>query len=292
MFEQTIVILRHSERLDHVDPKYKETEEGKKWPFDTPLTANGVKLAREVAVELAKLHEKACFAMVASSPYRRCMETAAEVAKALKLPVIIDQEVGEVWDEAMPQERPPHRSATQLQEMAQTLGMRVTNPVLPEGGFKLFGKRPQEWPETTAMGHKRCIVRMETYIEQSAATQQNFIIVSHAPMVAAMMDLFQRGMCDVEKLDYCARVIATRSTRKSQVGLEHGVYAEQWAVDSKGVQVGINMDATEENHLQFCNEAQQMASKRKSLRTKTDLMFDASLKDLLHIEMSALDSHE
>merc|ERR1712232_489353 len=116
------------ERRDQVDPTYKDCEEGRAWPFDTPLTDNGIKLAQKVAVELADLHARSKFAMVVSSPYRRCMQTAAQVTKQLSLPVVLDQEVGEVWEEAMPKERPPHRSPLELQAMAKELGMTVKNP--------------------------------------------------------------------------------------------------------------------------------------------------------------------
>jgi len=179
-FRQTIVILRHSERLDHIDPEgYKASEEGKAWPFDTPLTAKGVQLAQEVARELGVLHASgASFAAVVASPYRRCMQTAAEVAKQLKLPVMIDQEVGEVWEKAMPSDRPPHRQPVDLETMSSQLGVTLKNPILPQGGVKLFGKPPQSWPETNEQGHRRCTVRVEYYIEQSALTKQNFIIVA------------------------------------------------------------------------------------------------------------------
>merc|ERR1712232_173209 len=160
------------------------------------------------------------------------------------------QEVGEVWEAAMPKEHPPHRSPVELMAMAKELGMTVKNPMLPEGGIKLFGKVPQKYPETTADGHKRCRVRVQHYVEQSNETQQNFIIVTHAPAVAAMIDIFEHGMCDVEKLEYCARVIATRKldkgTRDSELKAEKSVFAEQWSVETKGVSFGINLEATED----------------------------------------------
>mmetsp|Transcript_107364 Transcript_107364/g.309099 ORF Transcript_107364/g.309099 Transcript_107364/m.309099 type:complete len:325 (-) Transcript_107364:33-1007(-) len=291
-FKQTLVVLRHSERLDHVDPNYKNTPEGKEWPFDTPLTEAGVKLAHSVAEELAELHDEVHFAMVATSPYRRCMQTAAEVAKLLGLKVIIDQEVGEVWEEAMPSEAPPHRTGKDLVKLAEDLQIQVSNPMLPDGGYKLFGKMPKEnYPETLEKGHKRMIVRMETYIDQSTQHNQNFIVVSHAPAVAAMTDLFQRGSCDVEKLEYCARVIARREVhqKKPSQGGEQSVYADSWDVTAKGVELGINMDATEEKHQEFCGEVQEMTVKRKDKRTPTDNMFEKSVKAIVDAESQKLD---
>jgi len=280
-FEQTIVIVRHSERVDFKDPAaYKASAEGQAWPFDTSITERGVGLAQEVAREMLEVHKKANFSVVCTSPYRRCMQTATEVAKLLKLPVLIDQEVGEVWEAAMPKERPPHRSPKELQEMAKELGIEVINPLLPEGGFKLFGKPPLTHPETVEMGHKRCIVRMETYIEQSAMTRQNFIIVSHAPAVAALMEMFERGQVDVEKLDYCARVIANRKLVERGSGKGSSAFKAQWSVECKGINITLNLDADEDGHVKTCQETEQMVIARKEKRTQTDMTFAKNLRNL------------
>mmetsp|Transcript_88952 Transcript_88952/g.157476 ORF Transcript_88952/g.157476 Transcript_88952/m.157476 type:complete len:258 (-) Transcript_88952:46-819(-) len=147
-FAQTLVVMRHSERKDQVDPTYKDSVEGKAWPHDTPLTQRGVKWARKVARELRGLHKQVNFIAIASSPYRRCMATAAQIAIEFGLPIVIDQELGEVWDKAMPSDKLPHRSPSQLEELAKELGIQVLNPPLPEGGYKLFGQPPKSWPES------------------------------------------------------------------------------------------------------------------------------------------------
>jgi broad specificity phosphatase PhoE len=276
-FSQTIVILRHSERLDHVDKNYKSTPHGQLWPFDTPLTDKGIQLAKDTAIELVAVHKRAKFTCVVSSPYHRCMQTAAEVAKCFKLPLIIDQEVGEVWEEEMPSDAPPHRKPMQLQEMAKELGVEVKNPLLPEGGFKLFGKPPAKHAETLEEGHKRCTVRVQYYIEQSSKTQQNFIICSHAPGVAALADIFTRGSLDVNALEYCAHVIADRRSKTQGVN----VYQDQWDVEAKGVSFELNIDATEEGHVKACEVITDGVQNRNKNRTKTDDISDQTLKDLI-----------
>merc|ERR1712110_1006560 len=85
-FSQTIVVLRHSERLDHVDHNYKATPVGIEWPFDSPLTDRGIQLAKDTAKELMEVHKRAKFHCIVSSPYHRCMQTAAEVCNHLDLP--------------------------------------------------------------------------------------------------------------------------------------------------------------------------------------------------------------
>lgn len=285
-FKQTFVILRHSERKDYMDPNYKTSEEGLAWPHDAPLTVAGVKLAQEVAAELADVHAKVNFVSIAVSPYRRCMETAAEVAKCLNLPVVIDQEIGEVRDRTMPEDHVAHRSPTELTAMAKSLDMKVINPVLAEGGVKLFGKAPT-WPESLEDAKNRYVVRMETYIRKCAEENQNMIIVTHADAVCAGLEMFERGGADVQNMGFCARVIASRDVKEKNNGeQEHGVFAAQWVVEAKAVGAEILKEEGamgkyyEKLYIEKCDETQEMVTKRKNKRTKTDMMFDNAMKEV------------
>lgn len=289
-FMQTLVLLRHSEREDRVNVNYKQTEEGKVWPHDCPITANGVQLARDVAKEMLDLHKEVRFTVVVSSPYRRCLETAAEVAKKLKLPVMIDQEMGEVWDHEMSQDPPPWRTANQLKTLVKPLKMNVINPALEtedpvtNGGIKCFGK-PPNWPESLDDAKARYAVRIETYIERSADTEQNFLIVTHADAVAAALALFERGGADIKDMDFCARVIARRvlsKKRASQSEASSSAYAANWDITTHALKLE-KMDAQglekmyEKMHLDTCKEQGKASVKRREKRTKTDNMFDAQL---------------
>lgn len=286
-FQQMVVVMRHSERLDQVDPNYGETELGQAWPHDAPLTDRGVNLATEVAEELHHLNEEVGFSAVATSPYLRCLQTAAIVAKRLDLPVVIDQELSELWGSVMPKDHLPHRSPIQLQALAEELGIEVMNPEIPQGGLKLFGKAPVEWPEELETCHKRYLVRIETYIRLSASTKQNYIIVGHAPGVVAAINIFERGNAEVLNTEFCGRVIARRAVMKRDKTTpeqEHGVYAAQWSVVSKAVDVQIvkpdsHMVKYYENmHLEVCDEAETMAKHRAVHRTSTDTLFDQTLR--------------
>jgi len=282
-FLQTLVILRHSERRDQVDPSFLETEEHKEWPHDTPLTEAGIKLAQDVGSELKDKHENARFSVIVSSPYRRCLQTAAEIAKIVQLPVIIDQELGEVWDRTMPSDHPPHRSPLELVEMAKELGIDVQNPVLDSGGFKLFGKQPRQHPEQNRDGQQRCFVRVEHYIRESSKNKQNYVIVSHAPAVAAMCDIFQHGLVDIEKLEYCAMVCASRLVQKDQLDteqkLEKSVFKEQWSVEDKRIRTGLNLSNDENDHEQACNESLDWIQNRLAMSSCSDLTLTEILKD-------------
>lgn len=282
-FNQTLVVLRHSERRDYVDgPSWLETEEGKAWPHDTPLTERGHELAAEVAKELEALHAQANFVALATSPYRRCIETAAAVAKLLKLPVIVDQELGEVWGREMPKEPNPFRLGNDLRKMVNGLGIKDSNPTV-DGGLKLFGK-PGKWPETLDDAKTRYLVRIETYVEESVKSEKNYILVTHADAVAAALQMFGHGNVDVQGLDFCARLIGQRTVPLDNKEVDSQIYAQDWKITTKAVsletmQVEKNMEKYyEKQHMENVEEKAEAAKKRKANRTKTDAVFANSLK--------------
>lgn len=298
-FQQTFVVLRHSERQDYVDKSYHSTDEGMAWPHDAPITPKGIELAQVVAGEMLDIHKKANFITVACSPYRRCMETAAEVAKKLgNLPVVLDQEIGEVRDRNMPKEHVAHRSPLELAAMAKALKMKLLNPLMEDGGVKLFGKEPS-WGETLEAAKDRYLIRMETYIRKSAEDKRNMILVTHADCVVVALEMFERLGVEVESMGFCARVVASRAVKEQKGNDEHGVFAEQWAVDPSrlGAEVFKEEDAKksklyEKQYLETCDETEAKVVKRKEKRTKTDFMFDSALKDLDKDKLDGLDEED
>jgi len=291
VFDQTLVILRHSERMDYVDKNYLNTPEGQEWPYDAPITQRGYQLAQEVAMEIRGLHKKACFTAVASSPYRRCMETAAELAKHLNLPVMIDQEVGEVRDQRTTSSSGlPHRSPVQLKQMADKLGIKVLNPIMEDGSIKLFGKAPV-FPERLEDAKQRYIVRIENYVQQSVETRQNLIVVTHADAVAAALVMFERSSCHVEKMEFCARITCNRKVDLQQLmedkkkRKDTRVYADHWKVEWKALGAEVwnitnNAAYFERMHLETVEETEQMVVKRKEKRTNTDKLFEETVKGI------------
>mmetsp|Transcript_36829 Transcript_36829/g.84858 ORF Transcript_36829/g.84858 Transcript_36829/m.84858 type:complete len:410 (-) Transcript_36829:108-1337(-) len=290
VFDQQLVILRHSERMDYIDKNYLNTPEGQEWPFDAPITQRGYQLVQEVAMEIRGLHRKACFTAVASSPYRRCLETAAELAKHLNLPVMIDQEVGEVRDQKTTASSLPHRSPVQLKQMADRLGIKVLNPVMEDGSLKLFGKAPI-FPERLEDAKQRYIVRIENYVQQSVETRQNLIVVTHADAVAAALVMFERSSCHVEKMEFCARITCNRKVDLQQLQEDRKkrkdtrVYADHWKVEWKALGAEVwnitnNAAYFERMHLETVEETEQMVVKRKEKRTNTDKLFEETVKGI------------
>jgi len=280
-FEQTMVILRHSERKDYVDPSYLTSEEGKQWPNDAPLTPYGVALAAEVAHEILELHATANFAAVAVSPYRRCLETAAEVAKLLKRPVIVDQEIGEVWDGHIPKEPNPFRLGTELTDMLAVLGVESANPVLEAGGIKVFGK-VGNWPESLEDAKKRYLVRIQSYVEHSLEVERNYILVTHADAVSAAVQMFGQGTVDVQNVDFCARLTASRSIKLKNKHQHTGMFAEDWDVEAQGIEQEVFYDGClqsgmgkiyKQQHDDKVEDVVQHAVRRRRASTKSDDVF-------------------
>merc|ERR1712073_153611 len=92
--------------------------------------------------------------------------------------------------------------------------------------------------ETLEEAKKRFVVRIETYIELSMETAQNFLLVTHADAVAAAMQMFERGFADISNMEFCARIFANREVKQRHHD-EQGVYADQWDISSKGVTAQI-----------------------------------------------------
>lgn len=72
-----VFIARHGERLDFIDGRYRDTEEGGLYPDDPPLTARGEEQARSIS---AYLSTHANITSVYASPFRRCSRTATLAA--------------------------------------------------------------------------------------------------------------------------------------------------------------------------------------------------------------------
>ena len=80
----TVWVARHGERLDAVDENWAATAER---PYDPPLTPDGVQQARETARRLAGLGIRHIFC----SPFLRTLQTAAEIANVLDLPMKVER---------------------------------------------------------------------------------------------------------------------------------------------------------------------------------------------------------
>jgi len=268
VLDQTFVILRHSIRLDYVDPDYASSAEGCAWPVDAPLSPDGVALAQEVAEELSSIHKDVGFGMIVTSPYLRCMETARECAKRLDLDVLVDQELGEFRNKDMPKEV-AHRSPAELAALADEWGIKLRNRKYNNGGFRMSGSCPK-WGETLEAAHARWIRRIEKYILASRPNHCQIIFVTHADALHATINMLGRGSKVVREIDFCAMLVATRSDKREDDD-DHGAYGANWEIKARRVDIEETpkdvLDVLRERqHLETCDEHKVQLPRLDSVR--------------------------
>ncbi|ABG51361.1 Phosphoglycerate mutase [Trichodesmium erythraeum IMS101] len=100
MFQQTVWIARHGNRIDFVNPEWFNTA---KRPYDPHLSDDGVVQAQQLAKRLIGENITQIFA----SPFLRTVQTANEIAKVLDLAIKLDWGLCEwlnpKWMPAMPE---------------------------------------------------------------------------------------------------------------------------------------------------------------------------------------------
>ncbi|MEJ2144251.1 MAG: histidine phosphatase family protein [Acidobacteriota bacterium] len=80
---RSIWITRHGNRLDFVDPNWVKCAT---FPFDPPLSSDGIEQARQTAAAL----QGTGISRVVSSPFLRCIQTAVEIVDALDVPIVLE----------------------------------------------------------------------------------------------------------------------------------------------------------------------------------------------------------
>lgn len=233
---QPFVVLRHAERLDRADPDaFRQSPDSECWPHDTPITIKGRKQASDAAKDLLAIHKETPFAVIVTSPYLRCLQTAAAVVKVLKLPVLVDQELGEIRDSNMPEHEAAHRTGEGLWQLCASLGMTVANSQDAGGQHQLVGALPS-WPERLDVAKERFARRLEMYLEHACSAQQAVLLVTHADAVVTATELFSRSLTTVEEADYCAYVVAKRQQGQATKDA-HGAFVDHWKMSTRNMKV-------------------------------------------------------
>lgn len=213
-FRQYVSVVRHGHRRDQ-EPgnSWKTSDDAKKHPYDSPLTAKGKEAANQVAQRMKSIQTEARWDVVITSPYIRCVQTAAEIAAVCNLPLILDSEFGEVFDEVyMPrckgdlQHRRPEAIRKILQREYPTVEILSTDNVP-----RLFGTQPA-WPESFSSAQVRFLERFESTCIKGVEKASSSIIVSHGDAVLILLALLQPRL-QVKKIDYCGFFSCWRDTR-------------------------------------------------------------------------------
>lgn len=217
-FKCAVAVVRHGERQDQIDPRaWFKSELGQAYPFDCPLTEKGRESARSVANVLRKSGQK--FALVVSSPYVRCVQTAGEICEELGLQLAIDSELGEIYGPrtyGQWKNPPPRRDLSQISSLTKLCGVPLQDSKLLvcNEDCDFFGSH-SSWPETLEDARLRLVSRVEQYLARSIQLRRNFILVTHGDCVAAALGLLLSSQPGedrqvVTKIDYCAYAVAER----------------------------------------------------------------------------------
>eukprot|EP00928_Gymnodinium_smaydae_P072113 TRINITY_DN55533_c0_g1_i1.p1 TRINITY_DN55533_c0_g1~~TRINITY_DN55533_c0_g1_i1.p1 ORF type:complete len:393 (-),score=37.37 TRINITY_DN55533_c0_g1_i1:162-1340(-) len=298
-----IAVVRHGERLDDTNAAlWQGSQPGKKYPYDSPITAEGRRQASSVSQDLASRG----FDLVVTSPLTRCVQTAVVICKDLGLPLCIDNELGEVFNPQYFGERWSKR-APELRNSEEVLGM-----VPP--GVRLLGRattgncsghqhsRSQDrlvdvletelrshsaflgaqpvWPETVEDARVRYGRRVKCYASLGRQLGANIVLVTHGFCVqtCATLALASEYGVDcksiVRRVRYCGYTLLERDSDSwtQHQGSDYVTFEnEAWRMDSRGVDFGLG--STSSKHAISCRgmvSAMQQAKMEKG--GKTDLI--------------------
>lgn len=205
-----VVVMRHGERFDQSNPNHwYNSEAAKRFPHDPPVTDRGRAQAVDAASTLSQRFGNE-FSMVVTSPYMRCVGTAVEVCRYLRLPLCIDQEIGEVYGpmcfgDCQDPAGPPRRSMAEVEALLPSDIRLVRSKQL-----KANVGCPAKWPESIEDARLRMVGRVEQYAGRAARVAgASIILVTHGDCVAASLTLALAGQTAapqgrlVEKVNYC-----------------------------------------------------------------------------------------
>lgn len=213
-------VVRHAERADdifafHKGKRWSDSQDGRMWPLDPPLSDTGLDKAEDLARDIQEFaaHRGSEFHVVISSPYFRCVQTAALVCKRLgpSVRLLVDHSLGEVHGpEVMGLNRPhaPVRPAAVGRDYCRSLGVRCESQAI--------GQRP-EWPEKVQDARQRFALRFLSHLKRAAKGRRNFLLVTHADCVGAALKLIPDTSDNlVQRVDPGAAILASRSSRLVQ----------------------------------------------------------------------------
>ena len=197
-FESTgcITAVRHGQRADHADHNWHETAER---PHDPPLTEFG---KEQAAATGAALHVERVDA-VYSSPFTRCMETAAAIAKEHGLQIRVEPGIGEMLADSKEhgwgfEEEPYTDKEFGAKRLAKRFNVDARYmPIYKTAADAGTGDRisfPESWSQATARyQHTLCEVQR---------TEPFAVLVTHGAGVKSIAESVL-SEDDVDDCNYC-----------------------------------------------------------------------------------------
>jgi broad specificity phosphatase PhoE len=300
---QSFAIIRHGDRLDHT-PAWKTSPLREKWPNDTPLTDEGHKHATEVGKQLAKSGKE--FGLIISSPYYRCVQTASRIAQELKLPIHLDLDLGEVFDNVSMKghnlkDHPQHRKPDDLEAALKEHFLSIPEPCEyvrdDNGKIKVEGKL-QRFPENFDAARMRYCYKVKKLVQRAAAELMSIVIVTHGDALAAVVGLLREDW-KIMDVPYTANAICSRKVKvlkkdTEEQLMEESVYVhpDEWELKlSTGFKYQkIPRDQQQEAHVQHMVQMQQMNAQANTI--KTDYVLDDDQTHHMRDALNHLEAHD
>jgi broad specificity phosphatase PhoE len=209
--ELRYAIVRHAERADscwHSDWCF--SKDAQAYPFDPPLTPNGVHQARACGARLQQLEPpQEGWSVVICSPFLRCLQTAVEICKATGASLIIDEGWGEVRFREMLE---TEMSNTQqgltrpyqfLARYVEQEGVKLRNPDAPCGNV-LDEKAPESLQDARVRYARKFVLGLD----RAMLSQSSVIVVSHGESLPGCLPLFKDYRnAEVISAPFCGMVV-------------------------------------------------------------------------------------
>lgn len=221
-------VVRHAERADGpfvtvAGERWTRTSDYARWPHDPPLSDEGIAGACRLAEQVLRFCQESGSQVdaIVTSPYLRCIETAAEICNRLgpNVRMLVDNSLGEIYGPSVMGAAEPMDAVRPLMETPVVCSDPHRAP--PE----VVGEWPA-WPEDARAARQRFAGRFLQYMHWFSQERQNFLLVTHADAVKAMLAVLpSHAEQAVESVNYGGGFLA--ASRRRVVALAAGLN-EPW----------------------------------------------------------------
>jgi broad specificity phosphatase PhoE len=198
--EQTVWLTRHGERIDFVEPSWKQTA---KRLYDPPLSAQGVIQAQQLGRRLAGEGIEHIFA----SPFLRTIETAFQIAEILDLAINLEYGLGEWLSPQLVSTPPSYLTASEIPHLFS----RVDQSYVSRGQ----NTHPETWQAMLDRTRQTLEALLTDYPD-------NILLVGHGATVTGLAQALLNGGPKVET-GVCGLVKLVRQEEQWQLQLNGDV---------------------------------------------------------------------
>ncbi|CAK8541316.1 unnamed protein product [Lathyrus sativus] len=247
VMSQNVVVMRHSERLDNVEPLWISTSTR---PWDPPLTQSGRVLAFQTGQGIRKslgfpIHR------LFVSPFLRCVQTAAEIVTALSADNDIDGSVSRDDISADPSEFKVSIE-NGLCEMLNTIAIRI-NVAPKDGNFSfdisqletmfpngtvdnnhvdMVYKELPKWEESVSQANVRYQQTITSLADKYP--NENLLFVTHGEGIQVALSSYTKDVVE-HKVKYCGYVQLRRPIYKNDQSFIGGKFNLLTHIGQNGV---------------------------------------------------------